>query len=157
KVYKCTMCVDRVGAGLEPACVKSCPTGSIRFGSKEEMTAYGEAKVEKLKTRGFENAMLYDPSGVGGVHMMYVVPRGDMLGDYGLPKDPDVKASFSFSGMLRNLRRVGAGAIWAGLIASAVFWLRTGRRVPPPEDVAVAEAERIGRERDELAAVAAPE
>jgi formate dehydrogenase iron-sulfur subunit len=155
KVYKCTMCVDRVGAGLEPACVKSCPTGSIRFGSKDEMTAYGEAKVEKLKTRGFENAMLYDPSGVGGVHMMYVVPRGEMLKDYGLPKDPDVKASFSFIGMVRNLRRVGAGAIWAGLIASAVFWLRTGRRRPPAEDDAVAEAERIGREREELAAVAA--
>jgi len=146
KVYKCTMCVDRVGAGLEPACVKACPTGSIRFGSRREMVAYGEAKVEKLKGRGFENALLYDPSGVNGLHMMYVVPRGEMLADYGLPKDPETRANVSFIGALRNLRRLGAAATWAGIVASAVYWLRIGRKAPPPEEAAVAEAERLGRE-----------
>ena len=29
KVYKCTMCSDRVADGMEPACVKACPTGAI--------------------------------------------------------------------------------------------------------------------------------
>ena len=29
KVSKCNMCVDRVEAGLEPACVKTCPTNAI--------------------------------------------------------------------------------------------------------------------------------
>jgi formate dehydrogenase iron-sulfur subunit len=37
KVYKCTLCSDRVGAGLEPACVKACPTGCLHFGSREDM------------------------------------------------------------------------------------------------------------------------
>lgn len=146
KVYKCTMCVDRISGGLEPACVKACPTGSIRFGTKEEMTAYGEAKVDKLHDRGFENATLYDPSGVGGLHMMYVVPRGERLADYGLPESPDVKGSLSFLGALRNLRRLGTVALWAGVIGSAVYWLRTGRKSPPPEDEAVAEAEALGRD-----------
>src|ERR671937_1036579 len=59
KVYKCTMCVDRVTNGLEPACVKACPTGSIRFGTKEEMNIYGNEKVGKLKERGFDDAVLY--------------------------------------------------------------------------------------------------
>ena len=40
KVYKCTLCVDRVSASLEPACVKSCPTGAIKFGGKHEMLDY---------------------------------------------------------------------------------------------------------------------
>src|SRR5206468_3675163 len=78
KVYKCTLCVDRVSASLEPACVKSCPTGAIKFGGKKEMVDYAAGKVDKLKKRGFDHAMLYDPSGVGGLHMMYVVPRGNM-------------------------------------------------------------------------------
>jgi formate dehydrogenase iron-sulfur subunit len=144
KVYKCTLCVDRVSAGLEPACVKSCPTGAIKFGGKHEMTEYGLGKVNKLKGRGFENAMLYDPSGVGGLHMMYVVPRGDRLGDYGLPADPQVPGTF-FSA-LGVLRKLGSISVWGGLLASAIFYLRTGRRPAPPEDEAVAEAERLGRE-----------
>lgn len=37
RVYKCTLCVDRVDVGQEPACVKTCPTGAIHFGTKEEI------------------------------------------------------------------------------------------------------------------------
>ncbi|HEU5448752.1 MAG TPA: formate dehydrogenase subunit beta [Acidimicrobiia bacterium] len=144
KVYKCTLCVDRVSAGLEPACVKACPTGSIKFGGKHEMLDYAAGKVEKLKGRGFENAMLYDPSGVGGLHMMYVVPRGDRLEDYGLPADPQVPGNF-FSA-LGVLRKLGTISVWGGLLASAIFYLRTGRRRTPSEDDAVAEAERLGQE-----------
>ncbi len=44
RVYKCTLCVDRVSVGQEPACVKTCPTGAIRFGSKEEMKIYAEQR-----------------------------------------------------------------------------------------------------------------
>ena len=120
KVYKCTMCVDRVAGGLEPACVKACPTGSIRFGSRQEMLAYGETKVAKLADRGFDDALLYDPSGVNGLHMMYVVPRGNMLDDYGLPKDPEVRSTFSFIGALQAVRGVGAVAIWAGVIGAGI-------------------------------------
>ncbi len=88
--------------------------------------------------------MLYDPSGVGGLHMMYVVPRGEMLGDYGLPEDPEVTSTFSFLGALKGLRGVGAIAIWAGLIGAGVYWLRTGRTAPPPESEAVAQANTLG-------------
>ncbi|MBW3603773.1 MAG: formate dehydrogenase subunit gamma, partial [Actinobacteria bacterium] len=138
KVYKCTLCVDRVSNGLEPACVKACPTGSIRFGTKEDMVAYGEEKVAKLAARGFDNAMLYDPEGVGGLHMMYVVPRGDMLAGYDLPEDPEVPGTYFTS--LRALRTLGTASMWAGLLGVGLFFLRTGRRRPPPEEVAIAEA-----------------
>jgi formate dehydrogenase iron-sulfur subunit len=143
KVYKCTMCVDRVAGGLEPACVKACPTGSIRFGSRQEMVAYGETKVAKLADRGFDDALLYDPSGVNGLHMMYVVPRGNMLDDYGLPKDPEVRSTFSFIGALQAVRGVGAVGIWAGLIGAEAERLggADGAAPPPPAEPPVAAGE----------------
>lgn len=147
KVYKCTMCVERISNGMEPACVKACPTGSIRFGTKEDMVLYGEEKVAKLKGRGFDDALLYDPEGVKGVHMMYVVPRGEMLDEYGLPDDPTVTGA-SFFPVMSGLRKLGSLATWVGLLGAGLFFLRTGRRFPPPEDKAVASAREKGREAE---------
>ena len=80
KVYKCNMCIDRVEVGLEPACVKTCPTNAISWGSQEDMVSLANQKVETLKRRGYSNAVVYNPAGVGGTHMMYVVPHGDQFG-----------------------------------------------------------------------------
>jgi formate dehydrogenase iron-sulfur subunit len=91
KAYKCTLCSDRVAVGLEPACVKSCPTGAIVFGTKEDMTHHAEERIEDLKSRGFDQAGLYDPAGVGGTHVMYVLHHADKPGLYaGLPDRPRI-------------------------------------------------------------------
>jgi formate dehydrogenase iron-sulfur subunit len=91
KAYKCTLCSDRVAVGLEPACVKSCPTGAIVFGTKEDMTQHAEERIEDLKSRGFDQAGLYDPAGVGGTHVMYVLHHADQPGLYaGLPEKPRI-------------------------------------------------------------------
>ncbi len=91
KAYKCTLCSDRVAVGQAPACVKSCPTGAIQFGSKEQMKDYAEHRVADLKERGFKNAGLYDPQGVGGTHVMYVLHHADRPSLYsGLPDDPGI-------------------------------------------------------------------
>lgn len=95
KAYKCTLCSDRVGVGLEPACVKTCPTGAIMFGSKQDMSAQAEFRVTELKGRGHANAGLYDPQGVGGTHVMYVLKHADQPGDVGLPKDPSISPMVS--------------------------------------------------------------
>ena len=87
-VSKCNMCIDRVEAGLEPACVKTCPTNAISWGSKADMLALAARKIETLNARGYANAAVYNPAGVGGTHMMYVVPHGDRLEDYQLPSNP---------------------------------------------------------------------
>jgi len=77
RAYKCTLCSDRVAVGQEPACVKTCPTGAIVFGTKEDMKEHAAERIEDLKSRGFENAGLYDPQGVGGTHVMYVLHHAD--------------------------------------------------------------------------------
>jgi len=93
KAYKCTLCSDRVAVGLEPACAKACPTGAIMFGSKAGMIDQAADRVAELKERGFQNAGLYDPPGVGGTHVMYVLQHADNPELYqGLPKDPRISA-----------------------------------------------------------------
>jgi formate dehydrogenase iron-sulfur subunit len=117
KAYKCTLCSDRVAVGREPACVKTCPTGAIVFGSKEDMIHHAEGRVADLKERGYQNAGLYDPPGVGGTHVMYVLQHADQPGLYaGLPKDPGISPMVSlWKGMTKPLASLGLGlAVLAG-------------------------------------------
>ncbi len=96
KVYKCTLCSDRVAAGLEPACVKTCPTGAIVFGTKDDMKHHAAGRIADLRERGFANAGLYDPPGVDGTHVMYVLHHADRPELYnGLPREPSIGAMVS--------------------------------------------------------------
>jgi formate dehydrogenase iron-sulfur subunit len=91
KAYKCTLCSDRVSVGQAPACAKACPTQAIYFGSKDDMIGHAERRVADLKSRGFKNAGLYNPPGVGGTHVMYVLHHADKPSLYaGLPDDPKI-------------------------------------------------------------------
>ena len=95
--YKCTLCVDRIAVGQEPACVKTCPTGAIHFGTKQDMIRHAEHRITDLKKRGFEHAGLYNPEGVGGTHVMYVLHHADQPELYhGLPKDPQISEIVKF-------------------------------------------------------------
>lgn len=118
RAYKCTLCVDRVAVGQEPACVKTCPTGAIHFGSKEEMKALAERRVTELKTRGFPHAGLYDPQGVGGTHVMYVLQHADKPELYHkLPLDPKISTVVElWKGVLKPLATIGFVASFASLI-----------------------------------------
>jgi formate dehydrogenase beta subunit len=48
KVFKCTLCNDRVSVGLEPACIKACPTGCLHFGTKIEMKDLAERRAQQI-------------------------------------------------------------------------------------------------------------
>jgi formate dehydrogenase iron-sulfur subunit len=133
KVYKCTLCSDRVAVGLEPACVKTCPTGAITFGTKERMKKDAEERVEELKTRGFENAGLYDPSGVGGTHVMYVLHHADQPGLYSdLPANPRISPMVRlWKGAAKPL---ALGALALGALAGLFNYIAAGPKEVEPED-----------------------
>jgi formate dehydrogenase iron-sulfur subunit len=46
---KCDMCNDRTRNGLQPACVKTCPTGAMNFGPREEMIAKAEKRLAEIQ------------------------------------------------------------------------------------------------------------
>ncbi|MEY2700241.1 MAG: formate dehydrogenase subunit beta [Pseudomonadota bacterium] len=96
KAYKCTLCSDRVSVGLEPACVKTCPTQAIVFGSKDDMVTHAETRIADLQSRGYPQAGLYNPQGVGGTHVMYVLQHADKPDLYShLPADPHISPTIS--------------------------------------------------------------
>ena len=124
-VSKCNMCIDRVEAGLEPACVKTCPTNAISWGSKADMLALAARKIETLNARGYANAAVYNPAGVGGTHMMYVVPHGDRLEDYQLPSNPT--ASPAPLTALGFAKRLGAYLLGFSVVGAFAHLLSFGQ------------------------------
>jgi len=140
KVYKCTLCSDRVGVGLEPACVKTCPTGAIVFGTKEDMKAHAAERIEDLNSRGFDKAGLYDPPGVGGTHVMYVLHHADRPSLYsGLPDAPRISPLVGlWKGVAKPI--AVAGMVLAAL-AGFFHYIRVGPNEAGPEDEEAAKKE----------------
>jgi formate dehydrogenase iron-sulfur subunit len=116
KAYKCTLCSDRVAVGLEPACIKACPTQALYFGTKTDMKRHAETRVAELKETGFTEAAVYDPAGVGGTHVMYVLQYADHPQWYqGLPKDPEISPWVRFwKGAFKPLAMIGLGVVALG-------------------------------------------
>jgi formate dehydrogenase iron-sulfur subunit len=119
KAYKCSLCSDRVAVGQAPACVKTCPTGAIQFGSKEQMKDYADKRIKDLVSRGYQQAGLYDPQGVGGTHVMYVLHHADQPGLYSkLPNDPSISPLVS---LWKGFAKPLATLALAGVVLGSLF------------------------------------
>lgn len=117
RVFKCTLCYDRLGAGEEPACAKACPTDSIQFGELEQLRERAAGRVEQLHEAGVVEARLYGESpddGVGGDGAFFLLLDEPEV--YGLPPDPLV-TTHDLPRMWRNVG-IAAGALVAGAVVS---------------------------------------
>jgi len=124
KMAKCTLCVDRVSVGLEPACIKACPTGCLHFGTKEDMLELAHTRVGALKHDGFAQAAVYDPAGVHGTSVITVLAHGDHPEWYGLPKNPRVPILVKVWKKL--LRPLGGIAILGAVFGVFGHYMRHG-------------------------------
>ncbi|QJY47514.1 4Fe-4S dicluster domain-containing protein [Pseudonocardia broussonetiae] len=114
RAQKCTLCYDRIGDGLEPACAKACPTNSIQFGDLDELRERADRRLEQLHGLGVEEARLYgrDPDdGVGGDGAFFLLLDEPEV--YGLPPDPVVPTR-------------DAPAMWRAAGAAAVAFALAG-------------------------------
>ena len=123
---KCTLCYDRLQAGLTPACAQACPTASIQFGPVDELQQRADARLAQLRQAGRTQAQLYgrDTSMLGGLNAFFLLD--DSPTAYGLPVAPKLPS--------RNLGSSGglgvAAAVIAGLAGLLAF---RKRRMAPTE------------------------
>ena len=68
-LVKCDMCIDRVANGLVPMCVKTCPTGAMEFGEREEMLALAKKRLEALLPT-HPKAYIADPEDVNVLYLL---------------------------------------------------------------------------------------
>jgi formate dehydrogenase iron-sulfur subunit len=123
RVWKCTLCYDRLKGDMEPACAQACPTDSIQFGPLQELRRRAEERVEQLHADGVTDARLYgaDPDdGVGGAGAMFLLL--DEPDVYGLPPAPVVPTRT----LADSWRRAALAS--AALVGAVVGAVLAGRR-----------------------------
>jgi formate dehydrogenase iron-sulfur subunit len=126
RAWKCTLCYDRLGADLKPACAQACPTESIQFGPLDELRERAAGRLAQLHEQGTGQARLYgeDPGdGVGGDGAFFLLLDEPEV--YGLPPDP-VVTTRDLPSMWRHAGAAAAGLVAAAAAAFAAEWL--GRR-----------------------------
>jgi formate dehydrogenase iron-sulfur subunit len=117
RVWKCTLCYDRLKGGHEPACAKACPTESIQFGPLNELRERADRRLEKLQAESWNGARLYgrDPDdGVGGFGAFFLLLDEPEV--YGLPPDP-VVTTRDLPSMWRTAA-IAVGALAVGVVAA---------------------------------------
>jgi formate dehydrogenase iron-sulfur subunit len=117
RVWKCTLCYDRLRGGLEPACAQACPTKSIQFGELAELRTRAADRVAELQSAGVADARLYgadESDGVGGMGAFFLLLDEPEV--YGLPPDP-VVTTRDLPAMWRSA--AAAGATLVACVATA--------------------------------------
>jgi formate dehydrogenase iron-sulfur subunit len=123
RVWKCTLCYDRLKDDKEPACAQACPTNSIQFGELDDLRSRAETRLGTLQEAGLAEARLYgadEDDGVGGFGAFFLLLDEPEV--YGLPPDPvdttrDLGSIWGAAG--------AAAVALGGALAAAVLW---GRR-----------------------------
>jgi formate dehydrogenase iron-sulfur subunit len=119
RVWKCTLCYDRLLDDKEPACAQACPTNSIQFGELGDLREHANVRVLELHEKGVEQAQLYgaDPDdGVGGMHSFFLLLDDPEV--YSLPPDP--KATTRDLPGVWGAALAAAGALAVGIAASFI-------------------------------------
>ncbi len=85
-ISKCWLCYDRLQAGQKPACAEACPTGTLRFGQREELLAQAHAQIASNPGRYIDH--VFGEFEVGGTSMLYIsdVPFEQLDFPTGLPQ-----------------------------------------------------------------------
>lgn len=85
---KCNLCQDRIHSGLEPTCVKTCPTGALKFGERKDIIDIAADRKEELQQKEYSEANIYGLNELKGLNVIYILSHDPEK--YGLPVEPEV-------------------------------------------------------------------
>ncbi|WP_224366358.1 4Fe-4S dicluster domain-containing protein [Hyalangium versicolor] len=122
RAWKCTLCYDRLGEDMTPACAKHCPTESIVFGDLDELRDRARKRVEQLHELGVKSAYLYgvdeeNQPGTGGLNAFFLLV--DKPEVYNLPPDPVVPTKKQGA----SWASVALGSLAMAVAALGVVWM----------------------------------
>jgi len=119
KAHKCTLCYDRLQHGLEPACAKSCPTDSIRFGDVDDLMVLAERRAAELQAQGTDAYVYGKEEIVGGLNCFFLLVDEPEV--YGLPSRPELPSENVVEGF------AGSAVAAAAVALTGVVSFRKGR------------------------------
>jgi formate dehydrogenase iron-sulfur subunit len=121
KLQKCTQCADRLPHGLPPLCAKTCPTGAIAFGDRDEL-------IVKARKMGY--ATVYGKMDLGGLGTLFAFADEPKL--YGYDEKPHINEFVIFwHKFLKPASWLGLGGMSALM---ALHYFAVGPKKEHPEE-----------------------
>jgi formate dehydrogenase iron-sulfur subunit len=69
-VQKCSFCSERIKADMIPACIKTCPTGTMFYGEYDDVLKEGRSRINKSPGKYVDH--IYGEKEAGGTSWMYL-------------------------------------------------------------------------------------
>ncbi len=119
-IGKCTFCADRLAEGIEPSCVKACPTDALMLGERDKLLTVARNRIAARPGKYVNH--VYGENEAGGTSWLYISPVPfEELGFPTLGAEPVTLTSEA----ILNSTPITIIAAVAGL--SGLYWL-TKRR-----------------------------
>jgi formate dehydrogenase iron-sulfur subunit len=71
-IRKCTFCADRLADGIEPACVKACPTDALMLGERDRLLTEARGRIAARPHKYVNH--IYGEKEAGGTSWLYLSP-----------------------------------------------------------------------------------
>lgn len=117
EIKKCNFCIDRLSAGMHPACVHTCCAGALTFGDRDELIALAEARIQEHPERYVDH--VYGKDEAGGTSLLYISPVP--FEELGLPKLGSAPIQKDAEGLMH----IATPAVLVGMLAglSGLYWV----------------------------------